>query len=136
MTRNFSSVAMAVSRSALNADIDGISVTKHFRVIKYAGRPLRSRTCALPAYILYISTCEKVNCEFYFSNVTSDEANFHPMLHCDRFKCQHYFYMKKTRLEMLSMDREKWFQCSIICMNQDNTFIGQQINEIIFNGKK
>lgn len=46
MTRISAPVALAVPRSVLNADIDGISVTKRFHAIEYAGEQLRSQhTC-------------------------------------------------------------------------------------------
>lgn len=64
---------MAVSRSALNADIDSISVTKAFPGDQTCRKAIGDHT----AYIFYVSVCEKVNRDFYFSNVTGDEANFH-----------------------------------------------------------
>lgn len=104
---HFSSVALTVSRSALNADIDGISVTKRFHAIKYAEGPLRSitHTHAHPVapcifYAPIFSPRDSI--AHLISSVTIDKTNLQPMLHRDYFKCHCIFCMRKYDLKIQS----------------------------------
>lgn len=120
MTCNFSSVTTAVSRSALNADIDGISVTKHF-----GWSNMQEDYCdrIRAAYIFYTSICGTIN-RIYFSNMTSDDDNYHSTL-CRTTLRSPWISIIFTRIWNVNNGRRKLIPIFIIFMNQDNNFISQ-----------
>lgn len=93
--KHFNSVALTVSRSVLNVDIDGISVTKRFHAIKYAEGPLRSLTHThahlVASCIFYAPVFSPRDRSHLISSVTIDGTNLQSMLHRDYFKCHCIF---------------------------------------------